>query len=147
MIEELLRVLRPGGLLALLLFSSQQLLPGHPELEARLNATASGIAPYRRGMSPDSHWLRALGWFRKAGLVECRAETFVRTVHAPLDQTALDALSALIEMRWANAKPQVSWPDWATFERLTQPDSPHFLLARPDYIAFFTYTLFWGRAP
>ena len=45
-IKELRRVVKPGGMAAILFWSSQQLLPGYPELEARLNATAQGIAPF-----------------------------------------------------------------------------------------------------
>jgi demethylmenaquinone methyltransferase/2-methoxy-6-polyprenyl-1,4-benzoquinol methylase len=44
-IEELARVVRRGGQIAILAYSSQQLLPGYPLLEAKLNATATGIAP------------------------------------------------------------------------------------------------------
>ena len=55
LIKELGRVVRPGGLIALLIYSSQMLLPGHPLLEARLNATSAGIAPFIPGMSPETH--------------------------------------------------------------------------------------------
>ena len=48
LIEELVRVTKPSGRIALLAWSSQQLLPGHPALEARLNATSVGIAPFTR---------------------------------------------------------------------------------------------------
>ena len=42
-LRELARVVRPGGQVAILGYSSQMLLPGHPLLEARLNATASSM--------------------------------------------------------------------------------------------------------
>jgi len=35
--------------------------------------------------------------------------------------------------------------DWAEFERICQPESPDFILNRPDYSAFLTYSLFHGR--
>lgn len=35
------RTLKPGGLLLILIWSSQQLLPGYPRLEALLNATTT----------------------------------------------------------------------------------------------------------
>jgi demethylmenaquinone methyltransferase/2-methoxy-6-polyprenyl-1,4-benzoquinol methylase len=41
LLQELLRVVKPGGDVVLLGWSSQQLLPGYPLLEARLNATCS----------------------------------------------------------------------------------------------------------
>ena len=45
LLKELVRVIKPGGTLAILAWSSQQLLPGYPGLEARLNTTSAGIAP------------------------------------------------------------------------------------------------------
>ena len=68
LLKELARVVKPGGSVIILARSSQQLLPGYPVLEARLNATSSGIAPYARGMRPELHFLRMLGWFRRAGM-------------------------------------------------------------------------------
>jgi len=46
LVKELARVVKPGGSVAILGWSSQQLLPGYPLLEARLNATSAGIAPF-----------------------------------------------------------------------------------------------------
>lgn len=46
LLKELARVVRPGGDVILLAWSSQQLLPGHPLLEARLNATCSSYLPF-----------------------------------------------------------------------------------------------------
>src|SRR5690606_16206791 len=36
-LQELVRVTMPGGTVAIIFWSSQKLLPGHPLLEARLN--------------------------------------------------------------------------------------------------------------
>ncbi len=83
-IEELVRVTKPIGRIALLSWSSQQLLPGHPALEAQLNATSVGIAPFSQGKNPDKHFLRALGWLQQLGLEAFNVQTFVRTVHSPL---------------------------------------------------------------
>jgi demethylmenaquinone methyltransferase/2-methoxy-6-polyprenyl-1,4-benzoquinol methylase len=68
LLKELARVVKPGGSVIILAWSSQQLLPGYPMLEARLNATSSGIAPFARGMRPELHFLRMPGWFRRAGM-------------------------------------------------------------------------------
>lgn len=76
LIKELARVVKPGGSIAILLWSSQQLLPGHPVLEARLNATTAGIAPFTIGTKPERHHFRALHWFCEAGLKEPTAQTF-----------------------------------------------------------------------
>ena len=66
-LNEMIRVVKPGGTVAILAWSSQQLLPGYPMLEARLNATCSALAPIVTRVKPESNFLRALGWFRQAG--------------------------------------------------------------------------------
>jgi demethylmenaquinone methyltransferase/2-methoxy-6-polyprenyl-1,4-benzoquinol methylase len=145
LLKELARVVKPGGTLAILIYSSQQLLPGYPLLEARLNATSTGIAPFTTGMKPELHPLRALSWFDKAGLQEPAAQTFVGSVHAPLSDAIRSALKSLFEMRWGGVESEVSQKDWAEYQRLSQPESPDFILNLPDYYAFFTYSLFKGK--
>jgi len=145
LVRELTRVVKPGGSVAILAWSSQQLLPGYPLLEARLNATSSGIAPFVRGKRPELHFLRALGWFREAGLEEPTAQTFVGDVHAPLSDDMRSALMALLEMRWPGVRSEVTPEDWAEFQRLCQPESPDFILDLTDYYAFFTYSMFRGK--
>ena len=78
LIEELVRVTKPGGRIALLAWSSQQLLPGHPGLEAKLNATSAGIAPFSFEKKPEEHFLRALGWFQQLGLEALDAQHCTR---------------------------------------------------------------------
>ena len=145
LLKELARVVKPGGMVAILVYSSQTLLPGYPLLEAHLNATAAGIAPFTTSMRPDSHWLRALGWFRDAGLTEVRAQTFVGEAQAPLSERLRDALAALIDMRWEGVQAEVGEGEWAEYQRLCRPESPDFILNRPDYYGFFAETLFRGR--
>jgi len=145
LLRELTRVAKPGGSVAILAWSSQQLLPGYPLLEARLNATSSGIAPFVKGKRPESHFLRALGWFREAGLEEPTARTFVGDAHAPLSDDMRSALMALLDMRWPGVQSELTPEDWAEFQRLCQPESPDFILDLPDYYAFFTYSMFRGK--
>lgn len=144
LLKELARVVRPGGSVAVLLWSSQQLLPGYPLLEARLNATSLGIAPFTEGKTPDQHHLRALNWFCKAGLKEPKAQTFVGDVHAPFNDDVRDALSSLFEMRWGDPQSELTPEDWARYQRLCDPTSPDFILSLSDYYAFFTYSMFRG---
>jgi SAM-dependent methyltransferase len=146
-LKELRRVVRPGGRLAILVWSSEKLLPGYPLLEARLNATASGIAPFAKGMPPEAHFLGALGWLRQAGLQAAAAQTFAGDAHAPLSNDLRAALTALIQMRWPEVKSELAREDWSAYQILCQPDSPEFILNRPDYYAFFTCSMFYGVVP
>jgi ubiquinone/menaquinone biosynthesis C-methylase UbiE len=145
LLRELARVAKPGGSVAILAWSSQQLLPGYPLLEARLNATSSGIAPFTKGKRPESHFLRALGWFGEVGLEEPTARTFVGDAHAPLSDDMRSALMSLLEMRWPGVQSELTPDDWAQYQRLCEPESPDFILDLPDYYAFFTYSMFRGR--
>jgi len=147
LIRELARVVKPGGTVAILVWTSQQLLPGYPLLEARLNATSPGIAPFTRDMKPETHWMRLLSWFETAGLEEPRAKTFVGEFQAPLADDIRTALISLIEMRWPGVQSEIAPEDWELYRKLCQPDSPHFILDVPGYYAFFTETLFYGGVP
>jgi demethylmenaquinone methyltransferase/2-methoxy-6-polyprenyl-1,4-benzoquinol methylase len=144
-LKELMRVVRPGGSLILLAWTSQQLLPGYPLLEARLNATCSAYMPYLRGKDPELNFLRAPRWFREAGLEEVTAHTFVGEVQSPLGEDERAALAALFEMLWGQPQPEVAPEDWSEYQRLCQPGSADFILDLPDYYAFFTYSVFRGR--
>jgi len=147
LLTELSRVVRPGGRVVILAWSSQCLLPGYPMLEARLNATCSAYAPLVRGRRPELHFPRALRWFREAGLEELSAQTFVGDVTAPFGKGIRVALISLFEMLWGEPQPEVSPADWMEFQRLCQPESPDFVLDLPEYYTFFTYTMFRGRVP
>ena len=147
LIRELVRVVKPGGKVAILAWSSQQLLPGFPALEARINDTSAGIAPFVKGKRPEKHFLRALGWLRDAGLEALTAQTFVGAVHAPLSEDVRAELLSLFRMRWPGMQSELTQDDWAEFQRLCEPESPDFILDHPDYFAFFTYSLFCGTVP
>jgi demethylmenaquinone methyltransferase/2-methoxy-6-polyprenyl-1,4-benzoquinol methylase len=147
LLAELVRVVRPGGSVIILAWSSQQVLPGHPLLEARLNGTCSGYLPFLKGKSPELHFLRALRWFREAGLEAVKAQTFVGDVQAPLEKGERTALTSLFEMLWGERTPEVSPEDWTEYQQLCQPGSSDFILDKPGYYAFFTYSLFRGQVP
>jgi len=145
LLEELARVVKPGGSVVLLAWSSQQLLPGYPLLEARLNATCSAYAPYVSGKDPESHFLRGLRWFEEAGLEEARAQTFVGDLQSPLDDGQRAALTSLFDMLWGEPRPGVSPEDRAEYLRLCKPGSPGFILDLPGYYAFFIYSMLRGK--
>ena len=147
LLEELMRVLKPGGEVILLAWSSQQLLPGYPLLEARLNATYSGYIPFLKEKSPDLNFMRANHWFRKAGLEEIKAQTFLGEVQSPHSSGERTALISLFDMLWGSPQPETSPEDWRQYQQLCKPESPDFILDIPDYYAFFTYSMFRGKIP
>lgn len=142
---EMARVVRPGGRIAVLAWTSQQVLPGYSLLEARLNATWSAYAPWLRDMPPEAHFMRAGGWFPKSGIGNLTCRTFVGEVQAPLPPEIKIALEALFAMLWTKPPDSETQADWLEYERLCRTDSPDFILDLPEYYAFFTYTLFTGR--
>ena len=146
LLEGLRRILKPGGLLLIVIWSGQQLLPGYPRLEATLNATTPGIAPFTVGASPTHHFLRLTGWMRKAGFSEVSARPFSEGVCAPFKKPLRRALLSLIRMRWLAAEKELSPADRSLFQQITDPSSPEFILDQPDYYGFYTYTLFRAKA-
>jgi ubiquinone/menaquinone biosynthesis C-methylase UbiE len=145
LLEELIRVVKPGGSIFLLGWSSQQLLPGYPLLEARLNGTCSGYLPFLKDKRPAQNFMRALDIFRSIGLQEVQAQTFVADICAPLNSGEKNALLSLFEMLWGTQHPEVSTEDWLEYRRLCSPDSADLILDFPGYYGFFTYTVFQGR--
>jgi len=146
-LAELTRVIKPGGRLALMAYSSQQLLAGYPGLEARLGATRTGQAPFKPGDAPGDHFLRLPERLGQAGLLAIEAQSFLAEFRAPLDPLIKQALLELMDMRWGAARAEVSVADWELFTRLTRPDSPDCVLDTPGYYGFFTYTVFTGQKP
>lgn len=146
-LRELVRVVRPGGLIAILFWSSQRLLPGHPFLEARLNATRAACYPFQETWSYRDHILSAPVWLQEAGLEEIRGGTFAADLLSPVSSQARIDLAACFQMLWKKALPELSDADKMQFERLCGKDSPDFIADRPGYYAFITYTLFSGLVP
>jgi demethylmenaquinone methyltransferase/2-methoxy-6-polyprenyl-1,4-benzoquinol methylase len=143
----LAKVVRPGGQVAIVAWSSQQILPGYPALEARLNATHSGVAPFSAATKPQNHYARGMGWFQGAGLIKISARTYVANCTAPLSPPIRQGLLALLKMRWNPAPGELSKEEQALFQALVDPDSPQFILDCADYHGFFTYTLVRGQKP
>jgi demethylmenaquinone methyltransferase/2-methoxy-6-polyprenyl-1,4-benzoquinol methylase len=79
-------------------------------------------------------------------LANARAETFVRSVSAPLADDLREAIRVLFDMRWGGAEADLLAEDWQAYQRLCQSESEDFILNRTDYYAFFTYSLFCGEA-
>jgi len=147
LLKELMRVVKPGGSVIILAWTSQQVLPGYPLLEAELNATCSAYLPFLKGKNPEQHFLRSLQWFQEAGLEQVEAQTFAGDVQAPLSRDERTALTSLYEMLWTEPQPDVSSGAWSEYRRLCTPESADFILDQPGYYGFFTYSMFRGKAP
>ncbi len=91
-------------------------------MEARLRATSGGIAPFVHGKKPETHFLRALSWFREVGLKEPNAKVFADSFYAPLSRGIRNALVGLFDMRWPDVELELSSDDQIEFRRLCQPD-------------------------
>jgi SAM-dependent methyltransferase len=144
-LHDLARIVRPGGVVALLGWTSQQLLPGHALLEAHLNAQCSAYAPFLEGQAPLAHFPRALRAFSRAGLVSASCMTFVGQLQSPLRPEDRHGLTLLFEMLWGGTISQASSEDADTYARLCSPTSPAFIGDLPEYCGFFSYTMFTGK--
>ena len=143
-IKEFYRVLKPGGSVFILFWSSQKLLPGYPILEARLNTTASATAPFSNGMKPLQHILNGRYWLQNAGFTAISVKTYVGDIIAPLSENDRTALQILFEMFWGDSQSEVSEADWKDFKGLCDPCSDDYILNNQYYYGFYTYTLFKG---
>lgn len=142
--KELSRVVKPGGKIAFFFWSSQKLLPGHPLLEARLNATEAANFAGPHGIPPELHSSRALGWFQRADLKDPKVQTFIVEAQAPLTDEVKDSLTGTFNMFWEKTKTEVAEEVWSEYQRLCNPGSSDFILNLPDYHCFITYSLFYG---
>ena len=145
LVKDLARVVKPGGRVLLAYCSAQNLLPGYPMLEARLNAVSAEVEPLVRQGRPELHCLRALGWLRSANLKRLTARSEANAVHAPLSNELRGALAGLLQWRWGtDPLPRLSPEDAAEYERLCRAESPEFILDQPSYFTFFTCSVFGG---
>lgn len=144
LLKEIARVVRPGGRVALMAWTSQQVLPGYALLEARLNATCSAYAPYINGKPPEAHFLRAARWFPEAGINHPVCRSFIGEAQSPLEPEIQTALAALFEMLWGGSQKDATQQDRLEYKRLCDPQSPDFVLDIPNYYAFFIHTMITG---
>ncbi len=146
-LESLKRIVKPGGTIALLFWSSQKLLPGYPLIEAALNACPSSLLPMTENQPPELHFMRAPSWLAKAGFVNIRSRTFCADICGPLDNEYKEALHKIFDMLWRAAEREAAPRVRAVYKLLIDPQSDEYILANPDYAGFITYTMFTGKRP
>ncbi|MBN1416140.1 MAG: methyltransferase domain-containing protein [Bacteroidales bacterium] len=144
-LQEFYRVIKPGGAIYLLFWSSQKFLPGYPMLEARLNTTSSATAPFREEMNPLNHMMNGRCWLNNAGFQNIVTKTYTGDIIAPLTTNEQNALNVFFRMLWDDAESEADQEDWETFMDLCDRDSDKFILNNPHYYGFYTYTLFHGE--
>jgi ubiquinone/menaquinone biosynthesis C-methylase UbiE len=143
-VKDFYRVIKPGGSVFILFWSSQKLLPGYPILEAKLNTTSSATAPFITGMNPLHHILNGKYWLEKVSFTDILVKTYLADIAAPLNENDQNALIVLFQMFWGEAESEIGKDDWEDFNRLIDPNSSDYILNNRHYHGFYTYTLFKG---
>jgi demethylmenaquinone methyltransferase/2-methoxy-6-polyprenyl-1,4-benzoquinol methylase len=144
-LKEMVRVVKPGGFVTILGWTSEMLLPGFPLLEKKLGTTDPGLAPFKKGMDPKKHFCGALWMLQEIGLKDLLVRTFLGDIHAPLSEKSREALILLIDMRWEGVESELSDEDILQFHQLCDPKSDEFILNLPHYYAYFIYSQFSGK--
>jgi demethylmenaquinone methyltransferase/2-methoxy-6-polyprenyl-1,4-benzoquinol methylase len=143
-LDQLYRILKPGGKIYMLFWTSQKFLPGHPLLEAKLNTSASANAPYLGNMDPCNHVMNGKKWLSNARFDHVCASTFVGDINGPVNENDRKALATFFQMLWENSFNDVSKEDWQRFKEICSIKSDKFIADQQGYYGFYTYTLFQG---
>lgn len=149
-LREFIRVLRPGGLL---IVKESQLanalfLPGYPELERQLQRVEIQYNHHETGArSFQERRQRTLETMYAAGLRQISVQTYLVQRQAPLDTASRTYIEQVIFARnWGpRLRGLLDTQDWQQRSALCSPDSPDYMLARPDYYCLYPLTVFAAR--
>jgi SAM-dependent methyltransferase len=151
-LREFRRVVRSGG--RIIVKESQVLsamfLPGHPELERRLQ-----LAEIRRtldeggGRSFPERRQTTLAAMRTIGLSDVAMRSYLLERRAPLAPADLAYIQQTVfERNWGERlRELLAAEDWAQRSALCDPRSPDNALANPDYYCLYPITVFTARVP
>jgi demethylmenaquinone methyltransferase/2-methoxy-6-polyprenyl-1,4-benzoquinol methylase len=149
-LREFRRVVRPGG--RIVVKESQVLsamfLPGHPELERRLQlAEIRRTLDEGRGRSFQERRQTTPASLRAAGLGEPTMRTYLlerRAPLAPADHAYIQ--DTVFSRNWGDRlRELLTAEDWAARTRLCDEGSPDNVLRSPDYYCLYPITVFATR--
>jgi hypothetical protein len=129
---------------------SAMFLPGHPELERRIQlAEIARSLDEGGGRSFQERRQTTLASLRTAGLSDLVARTYLIERRAPLAAAAREYIQKTVfERNWGERlRPLLSAEDWVLRMAVCEPGSPRNVLASPDYYCLYPVTVFAARVP
>ena len=144
-------MLRPGG--RVIVKESQTLsalfLPGHPDLERRIQAAERSASRDEAGersfQERRQRTLESLLRGRPRRLLAARptCSPGARRCRPP---RATTSRSVVFGRNWGERlRPLLTADDWRRRTALCEPNSPDYILARPDYYCLYPITVFTAR--
>lgn len=155
-VARLARALKPGGVLGI--FYGNWLrplyLPGYARLEHLICAAREAVYAREHAWQGPPHPERPLGWVERAGL-DVRGLSLFPVVHRqPLPNLVRRYIAtAILGGHYARAVVAggeaigMTTEDAALWQRLSDPDSPEYVLDQPDYYCAMTAILALGQRP
>jgi SAM-dependent methyltransferase len=155
-VSELFRVVKPGGSLFLFYgnWLRQQLLPGHSRLEHLISIAKEFAYARDRAWEGHDHPECAERWLREAGCQSIVLRLLPVSYHQPLPPHVYRFLAdrslgtfyqkAIQEF---GARVGLDASDLALWRRLSDPQSPDFILNQPDYVCVQVAMLVVGQKP
>ncbi len=151
-LREFRRVVRPGG--RIIVKESQVLsamfLPGHPELERRIQlAEIEKTREEGGGRSFLERRQTTLASLSAAGLAEIGLRTYLLERRAPLAAADRDYIQKTVfDRNWGERlRPLLAAEDWPLRSALCDADSSRNVLRADDYYCLYPITVFSGRVP
>lgn len=145
-INDLKRVIKPGGTVALLFWSSQKLFSGYPILEAKLNSLSTASVPMNENSNPSKHILRAKEWLMQSGYEDIKVKTFTADFASPLSDTDKKGIMGTLGMLYNDSvKGEIEDKYWEQYKNLTNPDTKDYIFDQDGYCGFLTYTMFYAK--